>query len=597
MHDISSSVLGRRWKLKASDEHLGLFLAQRVNIPEPIARLLTTRGISDIAQCRDFLNPTLKSSLPDPFIFKDMERAVLRIEHAILNHEPIVLFGDYDVDGATSTALFQRFFNAIRASATFYIPDRIKEGYGPNIGAFEDLHQKGARLILILDSGTVAFDALDYAHGKGLDVIVIDHHISEIKLPKAYALVNPNRIDETPSNTQNYGNLSAVGVCFLVLVALNRHLRTQKFYEKNLIPEPDLRLFLDLVALGTVCDVVPLTGLNRTFVAQGLKIMANRTNLGLSILADIANLDERPESYHAGFVLGPRINAGGRVGRSDLGAHLLSTQDPSIAKMLAQNLHLLNQDRQKLEQTILDEAISTVEALLINKSLPPALVIMGEGWHPGIIGIIAGRLKDRYGRPTCVIGLQDGIGKASARSVAGVNLGNLIHQAKNLGLLTEGGGHSMAAGFTIEQTKILEFQDFLNTKVSKIFEEIDYTPTLDLDGYISVKALTPDFLKMLETLSPFGMGNPTPRFILPHVQIIDTKLIQNTHIRCILRGEEGSRLEAISFRSLNSPLGEALLKTKGCPLHLAGTFHLNRWKTRETVQMTIEDAAFIEPLT
>ena len=585
--------MGRRWQLKAGDERLGLFLAQRLNLPEAIARLLVARGISDISQSMNFLNPTLKSSLPDPFLFKDMERAVLRITQAIMNHEPIVLFGDYDVDGATSAALFKQFFNAVKIPATFYIPDRIKEGYGPNVKAFEDLYTQGTRLIISLDSGTSAFEALKYAHDKGLDVIVIDHHISETKLPKAHALVNPNRIDETPAITQNFGNLAAVGVCFLTLVALNRHLRNQKFYEKNSIPEPDLRLFLDLVALGTVCDVVPLTGLNRAFVAQGLKIMANRTNLGLSTLADIANLDEKPEAYHAGFILGPRINAGGRVGRSDLGAHLLSTQNPADAKALAQNLHALNQDRQELEQTMLAEALSTVESLLAKEGLPPVLVVTGEGWHPGIIGIIAGRIKDRYARPTCVIALQNGLGKASARSVTGVNLGSLIHQAKTLGLLKEGGGHAMAAGFTIEESKILEFQDFLTTKISKIFEDINYAPTFSIDGYLSIKALTPDFLKTLENLSPFGMGNPTPRFILPHVQIIDTKLIQNTHIRCILRGEEGVRLEAIAFRSHNSPLGETLLRTKSHPLHLCGTFRLNRWGTRETVQMTIEDAAFI----
>lgn len=595
MYDIPSSVLERAWHLKSSNDRVALLLAQRLNLPETITRLLVTRGILDVEQGASFLNPTLKSSLPDPFLFKDMERAIHRISNAILKQEPIVLFGDYDVDGATSASLFKRFFNAIGISSTFYIPDRIKEGYGPNIKAFEDLYQKGHRLILTLDSGTTAFEALEYAHHKGIDIIVIDHHISEAKLPKAHTLINPNRIDEAPFITQNFGNLAAVGVCFLVIVALNRHLRDHKFYETRLISEPDLRLYLDLVALGTICDVVSLTGLNRAFVAQGLKIMANRTNLGLATLSDIANLDEKPEAYHAGFILGPRINAGGRIGQSDLGAHLLSTQNQSEAQTLAEKLHLLNRDRQELEQAILDEALKKIEELLSNKTLPPALVISGKEWHPGIIGIIAGRLKERYARPTCIISLENGVGKGSARSVSGVNLGSLIHQAKTLGLLKDGGGHSMAAGFTIEPDKILEFQNFLNTKILKIFEDMNYVPTLLLDGYISAKALTPDFLKMLESLSPFGMGNPTPRFILPYVQIIETKLIQNTHLKCVLRGEDGARLDAISFRSFNSPLGDALLKTRH-PVHLAGTFRLNRWGTRETVQMTIEDLALIEPL-
>ena len=337
MDDIFS-VLNKRWHLKESDEKRALFFAQRLNVPEAIGKLLALRGLSSPEDAQKFLNPTLKSSLPDPFLFKDMEKAALRIEKALLSNETIVLYGDYDVDGATSTALFKKFFDALGAPSRLYIPDRIQEGYGPNISAFESFFQEGIKLILTLDSGTTAFEPLSYAHEKGMDVIVIDHHISEPKLPLTYALINPNRQDESPQITQDYGNLAAVGVSFLTLVALNRRLREQNLYGHRFPKEPDLRLFLDLVALGTVADVVSLTGLNRTFVAQGLKVMKQRTNIGLKALSDVAKLSEIPEAYHAGFILGPRINAGGRVGEASLGSQLLSTERPEEAKVISEKL-------------------------------------------------------------------------------------------------------------------------------------------------------------------------------------------------------------------------------------------------------------------
>ncbi len=590
MNDIFS-VLNKRWHIKESDEKRTLFLEQRLNVPEQIARLLSNRGLSTPESAQKFLNPTLKDSLPDPFIFKDMERAVLRLEKALLENEPIVLYGDYDVDGATSSALFKKFFDALGAPSHLYIPDRLKEGYGPNISAFDSFSKAGIKLVLTLDSGTTAFEPLAYAAEKGMDVIVIDHHISEPSLPPAFAIINPNRYDEDLHTKKDYGNLAAVGVSFLTLVALNRHLREKNLYVQKFPKEPDLRLFLDLVALGTVADVVPLTGLNRTFVAQGLKIMKKRTNIGLKALSDIAKLNEKPEAYHAGFILGPRINAGGRVGESSLGAHLLSTENPEEARMISEKLHDLNQTRQEMESVMLQQAISKVETLLQTSPLPAALIVADETWHPGIIGIIAGRLKDRYDRPTCVIALENGIGKGSARSLSIVNLGQLIQQAKGLNLLVNGGGHFMAAGFTIEEAKIKEFETFLTEKISKILEASNYKPTLNVDGKLSLEAITVDFLKILEQMAPFGMGNPTPRFMIPYLRIMNTSLIQNTHIRCTLRSETGKRLNAIAFRALNTPLGEALMDAKDRPFHFVGTFRLDTWNGQEKIQMTIEDLA------
>ncbi|MBS0186097.1 MAG: single-stranded-DNA-specific exonuclease RecJ [Proteobacteria bacterium] len=585
------SVLNRRWQVKEGDEKLSLFLEQRLNVPPTIARLLSSRGFSNPEETQEFLNPTLKSSLPNPSIFKDMEKAILRLEKALLKNETIVLYGDYDVDGATSSALFKKFFDALGASVRLYIPDRIKEGYGPNTHAFESFFKDGIKLILTLDSGTTAFEALSYAHEKLMDVIVIDHHISELKLPLAYALINPNRSDESEHIKQNYGNLAAVGVSFLTLVALNRRLREQNFYETRFIKEPDLRQFLDLVALGTVADVVPLTGLNRTFVAQGLKIMKKRTNIGLKALADIAKITESPEAYHAGFILGPRINAGGRVGESSLGAHLLSTECLKEAQMISEKLHHLNQSRQEMENKMLSDALFKIEAHLKENPLPAALIVADETWHPGIIGIIAGRLKDRYDRPACVIALKDGIGKASGRSLPIVNLGKLIHQAKDLNLLINGGGHAMAAGFTIEESKIKEFESFLTEQIAQTLKETNYKPTLHIDGKLSLAALTLDFLKILEQMAPFGMGNPTPRFMVPCLRITNTSLIQNTHVRCTLRSEEGIKLDAIAFRAFNTPLGDALMDAKNHPFHFVGTFRRDSWNGREKIQMTIEDLA------
>ncbi|HKO06796.1 MAG TPA: single-stranded-DNA-specific exonuclease RecJ, partial [Alphaproteobacteria bacterium] len=408
---VERSFCGRRWTARGLDDRAALALAQRLELPEPVARVLAGRGIG-LEEAESFLNPTLRALLPDPFHLRDMERAAARIADAVMAGEPIGVFGDYDVDGATSSALLKRFFAALGVPIRIYIPDRLKEGYGPNAPALLRLKAEGIRLVITVDCGTAAFEPLAVAADAGLAVIVVDHHVGEPKLPSAHAVVNPNRLDETSPHRQ----LAAVGVAFLLVVAVNRTLREAGWY--RLRCEPDLMQWLDLVALGTVCDVVPLTGVNRALVVQGLKIMARRANPGLAALADVARLDERPSAYHLGFLLGPRVNAGGRVGEADLGARLLCTSDPQEARELAGRLDGYNQERQEIEAAVLQEAIAAVDAMATGKIVFAA----AAGWHPGVIGIVASRLRERFNRPACVVALGGGVGKGSGRSVPGVAL-------------------------------------------------------------------------------------------------------------------------------------------------------------------------------
>jgi len=440
---VERSLLGRRWRQRAADDRAALTLAQRLSLPEPIARVLAGRGIG-AAEAEDFLNPTLRALLPDPLHLRDMAAAAARIAAAVMSGEPIAVFGDYDVDGATSAALLERFFAAAGVPIRVYIPDRLREGYGPNAPALLRLRAEGVGLVITVDCGTAAFEPLAAAAEAGLDVIVVDHHVAEPRLPRAAAVINPSRLDEESPHRQ----LAAVGVAFLLVVAVNRALREAGWY--RLRCQPDLMQWLDLVALGTVCDVVPLTGVNRALVTQGLKVMARRANPGLAALADVSRLDERPNAYHLGFLLGPRVNAGGRVGEADLGVRLLTTPDPGEARALAERLDGYNQERQAIEARVLAEAIAAVEGATAG-SLAFATA---PGWHPGVIGIVASRLKERYNRPAFVVALDGGIGKGSGRSVNGVDMGAAVIAAKQAGLLINGGGHAMAAGLTVATDRV-----------------------------------------------------------------------------------------------------------------------------------------------
>lgn len=582
---VSTSFTGRRWKARAVDERLALAHAQSFGVPEIVGRLLSARGIA-LEEADRFLNPTLRALLPDPSVLKDMDVAADRIARAIRAGERVAVFGDYDVDGATSTALLARFFRAVGSDLRVYIPDRIQEGYGPNLPALLRLKEEGIRLVLTVDCGVTAFEPVEKACEAGLELIVVDHHKAEPRLPRCVAVVNPNRLDEPAGGPLS--NLAAVGVSFLLIVAVNRTLRQSGWYQSR--PEPDLLRWLDIVALGTVCDVVPLTGLNRALVAQGLKIMARRTTPGINALADVAGVNDRMEAYHAGYILGPRVNAGGRVGQADLGSRILCTDDPTEAMDIARRLNDHNGERRAIEAACLEEALAQVEAQV--NACPELVLAHAEGWHPGVIGIVAARLKERFGRPACVVAIDGGIGKASGRSVRGVDLGAAIIAARQAGLLINGGGHAMAAGFTVARERLDELRGFLRDRISaQLQDQGPLVPTLNLDGALSVRGANPMLMEHLERLGPFGTGNAEPRFAITDARIVRADVVGNAHVRCILTGADGAKLKSIAFRALDGELGRALLQSGGMPLHVAGTLRPDRWNGAEGVQLFIDDAA------
>lgn len=525
--------------------------------------------------------------MPDPSVFAGMDQAVTRIVAAIRGSERIAVFGDYDVDGATSSALLMRFFRAVGADVVTYIPDRRAEGYGPNEPALRKLHADGVKLVITVDCGITAYAPLEAVRAIGLDVIVVDHHKAEAVLPSAAAVVNPNRLD----CTSGQGHLAAVGVAFLVAVAVNRALRDAGWYGGK-IPEPDLRQWLDLVALGTVCDVVPLHGLNRAFVVQGLNALARGGNTGLAALSKVARIDTRASAFHLGFLLGPRVNAGGRVGQADLGTRLLSTEDADEAAALALRLDEFNAARKEIEAAVLQEAIEQVET----HADPDAAVLIAAGaWHPGVIGIVAGRLKERYDRPAIVIAEEAGMSKGSGRSIAGIDLGKAVIAAREAGLLINGGGHAMAAGFTVAEENRAAFDAFLQKAVRAQQAGEPMAPRLALDGALAVSAVTTRLIEELDCVAPFGAGNEEPRFAVVDAELIKADVVGQGHVRCILAGRGGGRLTGIAFNCVDSELGQALLTGVGSRLHFAGCIRANTWQGRTTAQLVIDDAAIPAP--
>lgn len=579
---VDCSLGGRRWIASAIDERLAQALSQRLALPDLVGRVLASRQIG-LEEAPVFLNPTLRDLLPDPFHLKDMDRAVERLVAAVSKGETIGIFGDYDVDGATSSALLTRFFQALGVGVLVHIPDRMIEGYGPNAPALLSLKERGAGLVVTVDCGVTAFEPLAAAAEAGLDVIVIDHHEAEAALPQAYAVVNPNRMDETSP----HGHLAAVGVAFLLTVALNKGLRDAGWYADH--KAPDLMQWLDIVALGTVCDVVPLVGVNRALVTQGLKVMARRNNPGLASLADVGGVKEKPEAYHLGYVMGPRVNAGGRVGQADLGVRLLTSDSPAEALGLAQQLDGYNKDRQEIEAHVLLQAIEQVESRP-DDGLPLILAV-GQDWHPGVIGIIASRLKERYNRPACVIALEGAEGKGSGRSVRGMDLGAAVIAARQAGLLLKGGGHAMAAGFTVASDRVDELRAFLGERLAAQLAS-PLVPVLELDGAIDAAGATLDLVETLRQLGPFGSGNPEPRFAITNARIIAPRVVGQGHVSCQLTGQGGGRVKAIAFRAADSELGHALLAADGTPMHVAGTLRIDTWQGNSSVQMFIDDAAY-----
>lgn len=588
---VERSLTGKRWASRVEDDRLALTLAQRHDLPELLARVLAGRGVG-LDEAPKFLEPSIRGYMPDPSVLTDMDKAAERAAKAIMSGESMAVFGDYDVDGATSSALLIRYCRAVGAPLRYYIPDRIKEGYGPNAPALLRLRKEGVKLVLTVDCGTMAHKALGQAKEAGLHVLVLDHHQAEPALPPVTALVNPNRLDDE----SGLGQLAAVGVTFLFIVALNRALRQAGWFNGER-EEPDLLQWLDLVALGTVCDVVPLTGLNRAFVAQGLKVMARRANPGIAALADVSRLDGLPSTYHAGFLLGPRVNAGGRVGRADFGTRLLSTDDPLEAAQIAEELDRYNKERQAIEAEVLEEAMGRIEVRLQQErrnTLPPLIMAHGEGWHPGVIGIVASRIKDRWDRPSFVIAVDEkGEGKGSGRSVPGVDMGRAVTAALEEGLLVNGGGHAMAAGLTVKAGKIEALEDFLSARMEADVEAAASDRRLTLDGALVPKAATRATLEMIERAGPYGAGNTEPRFALPRLRLIRARVVGQNHVSCILSGEDGGTIKGIAFRAAEGPLGQALLDGHRGLYHVAGRLKADDWQGRKGVQLHIDDLSAV----
>ena len=584
--NILKSKSGVIWQEKPFSSRKSLMIQQRFRLPEALANILASKEI-EIDEIENFLHPTLKQTLPNPLDLIDMGMAVDLTIAKIQQQQKIVIFGDYDVDGATSCALLKKFFLAIGVEVEIYIPDRLKEGYGPNVEAFTKLCNQGVNLIITVDCGTSSFEPILLAHKKNVEVIVIDHHLGTEELPKAI-VVNPNRLDETFLEK----NIAAVSVSFLFLVALSSALKKKNFYEKNGIKPPNLLQFLDLVALGTVCDVMPLRGINRTFVHQGLKVAQKRENLGLKNLADIAGVDQSLNSYHLGFVIGPRINAGGRIGKCSLGADLLSSNNELQTHKISKELHDLNAQRQFLEKQTTQEAINKIEKNQLQQK--PIIIVAQENWHIGVVGIVASRLKEIYNKPTAVIALEDEIGKASCRSITGVNLGAAIINAKLAEIIIAGGGHAMAAGFTIAKNRINDLQDFLCKSLGEDVAEHGKFITKNFYDYLDINSANMFLAENLTKLEPHGVGNQKPRFIFRNLTVEDFKVIgkDQNHLSCVFSGKDAlnknKRLRAIAFNVVDSEIGEQLMR-KRKTLTIAGQLNINYWQGNKNLQIVIED--------
>jgi len=583
---VENSVTGNRWIPRLKNERLAKALAQKFEIHDVLARVLAARDIG-IDDARQFLNPTIKTMLPDPSHLLDMEPAIKRITKAIHDGETIGVLGDYDVDGATSSSLLVRFFGALGKSVPVYIPDRQKEGYGPNLPGLLKLKEQGARVVITVDCGTTAYGPLEAAAEAGIEIIVVDHHVAEPRLPAGSLVINPNRADEASSCKE----LAAVGVTFLLLVGINRALRNEFWYGEG-HKEPDLMSLLDLVALGTICDVVPLTGVNRALVTQGLKVLAARGNPGICALANIAGVDQPLNSYHAGFVLGPRVNAGGRVGDSGLGVRLLTTEHPDEAIAVAELLDNYNKERQEIEQFVQETAVD--QALEQAEDGRPLILVYRKDWHPGVIGIVAGRLRARFNLPAIVVSLSEGLGKGSGRSIKGVALGPAVLAAHQAGFLVNGGGHNMAAGFTVEEDKLNDLRDYLEQHILRQLEGVSIEPTLAVDGALSMTGVTTEVIEMLDLAGPFGSGNPRPRFVIPRARVTFASVVGKDHVRCAFTNADASgNLNGIAFRSAETPLGKALLNSNGLPLHIAGNLRINFWQNRNSAQIFVDDVATV----
>jgi single-stranded-DNA-specific exonuclease len=583
---VEQSVRGFRWveRLEPSQGAMALAIAQTHGLPELLGRILAARG-AEAATLHHYLVPSLRHLLPDPACLRDMDQAASRFARAIRDREPIAVFGDYDVDGAASVALVARFLRAHGQEPMTYIPDRLTEGYGPSPMSLAGLAEEGARLVLTVDCGTTAGTAIAAARGAGAEVIVIDHHQADEALPPAFAVLNPNRQDDL----SGLGHLAAAGVVFLFLVATARELRRQNVYDHG--TEPDLLSLLDLVALATVCDVVPLKGLNRALVAKGLKVLRLRHNAGLRALSDVARIDAAPTCFTLGFILGPRINAGGRVGASGLGAKLLATDDLDEARLLAARLDQLNTERKAIEERMLEEATARAEEAL-EASAGPYLWLDGDEWHQGLLGLVAGRITDRFHLPTFAVSWDaNGQGVGSARSIAAVDLGSVIRDAVHDELLVKGGGHAMAAGFRLERRRLRELRDFLDERLVRPVAAATAFKALAIDGALSSGGADKELMDLIDMAGPYGQGHPEPRFAFPAHRVTRSRLLNDQHLRCTLIAADGTRIEAVAFRAGGTPLAKLVLESEGAALHVAGHLRRDCWNGRDGVELAIDDAA------
>jgi single-stranded-DNA-specific exonuclease len=587
--NVRRSYSGRRWLLREVDAAAAGRFARDANVSHALANLLLARNVQ-ANDAAEYLNPTLKRLLPEPFALRDMERAVARTVLALNQREKIAVFGDYDVDGSCSAALLCEFLTELGQPPLLYIPDRLREGYGPNVAALRELKDRGASLVITVDCGATADDVLAEARGYGLDTIVLDHHALEAAGPNtdssaiAGIHVNPNH----PNDDSGFGHLCAAGVTFLFAVALNRELRRSGWHAANGVAEPDLRRSLDLVGLATVCDVVPLVGINRAFVRAAEARLSKQERPGIRSLAAVARAEPPFSLYHCGFVLGPRINAGGRVGRCSLGAELLTARHDADAAPLAELLELHNRERQALESTIVQEAVAQV---LQEQGNAPFVLVSGDGWHPGVVGIVAGRLKDRFRKPVFAIGCDGESARGSSRSIPGVDVGAVVRAAREAGVVATGGGHAMAAGFSLHPRQVGSFRDWLGDRFRAVGDNSEPGSDLWLDALISPSGATAALVEEIDRAGPFGAGNSEPLFAACDVRLAFADVVGQGHVRLKLQGGDGHTMSAIAFRAADTPLGQALLAARGQRIHAAGVLRANKWNGRVEAQLQVEDAA------
>ncbi len=586
--NVKRSLTGRAWRARLGDARLAEAISQRHEVPDILGRVLAARGVG-IDNVEAYLNPTLRTLMPQPSALRDMEQGAERIGDAITSGESIGVISDYDVDGVCSAALFRDFLRAVGSDCFIHIPDRITEGYGPSEAAVRALKDKGCGLLVTLDCGVMAHDPLAEAANLGLDVVIVDHHQAGEILPTAHAVINPNRRDDI----SGFGYLCAAGVTMILVAAINRLLRARGWYSEAR-PEPNMLQWLELVALATVCDVVPLTGLNRAYVTQGLKIMARRQNPGLAALADVARLKRKPDPYALGFMLGPRLNAAGRVGSAMLALELLAARGRGEANEIAMQLERLNRERQSIEMEVVAQAIIQAENALGRESRTPVLVVAGEGWHPGVLGLVASRLKERFNLPSFALGFarNAAVASGSGRSISGIDLGSAVRIAVESGIVVKGGGHAMAAGLTLERDRLGDFRTFMEKQLAAA-AGLAAQRVLDIDAAVTASGATLELIELLEQAGPYGAGNPSPVFAFPAHRVVFAGSAGADHVRCSLVGSDGTRIKAIAFRAMGTELGEVLLSERQQPLHIAGRLTVDDFNSAKVPSLHIEDVAIL----